>query len=505
MKLNYLSIAMLLCGATSNQLSAQTAPSFGAAQQFSICAYSTVTNTGNTTVNCNVGVSPGSSITGFLPGKITLGSKQTEVASLAGPAMVAAQAVFNNLTSQVAPAGNDLTGKVLGETAGAITLNPGVYTFSSSAQLNATLTLNDGGNPDAVFIFKIGSTITTASYSKVVMSSGGKGKNVFWQIGSSATIGTYTNFIGNIIATASITMTTGCTTTGKLFALNGAVTLDTNEVQVGMGDCSGIVDTDGDGVPDTNDAYPKDPKKAFNNYNTTALASTIAFEDLWPAKGDYDMNDLIVDYKFNVVTNAQNKVVQVIGNFALVDGSGDNNNGFGVQFPIGSNAVSNVAGATLESGQDKAVIILFNDMHQEMLNRIKTTGLSQPAYKLYTISFDVNNAPSLADFGTDFNPFLLHYAGNSRHEVHPVGKIPTTLIDQSLFGSQDDYSKINIGQYFISKTGLPFCLNLINGGFIPAAEGQDVTLKYLHFAQWAQSGGTDYPDWYSNTAPGYRL
>src|SRR6185369_10192428 len=100
----------------------------------------------------------------------------------------------------------------------------------TSAQLNAILTLNDGGNPNAIFIFQIGTTLTTASSSQVIMSSGGRGTNVYWQVGSSATIGTSTTFRGHIIANTSVTLTTSASTTGRVFALNGAATIDSTTV-----------------------------------------------------------------------------------------------------------------------------------------------------------------------------------------------------------------------------------------------------------------------------------
>jgi hypothetical protein len=123
-----------------------------------------------------------------------------------------------------------LSGKILGQTPGFLTLSPGVYCFDTSAQLNATLTLNDGGDPNAIFIFQIGTTLTTASSSQVIMSSGGRGTNVYWQIGTSATIGTSTVFRGHIIANTSITLTTSASTTGRVFALNGAATIDSTAV-----------------------------------------------------------------------------------------------------------------------------------------------------------------------------------------------------------------------------------------------------------------------------------
>lgn len=122
----------------------------------------------------------------------------------------------------------DLTGQNLG----GLTLTPGVYCFSSSAQLTGALTLNALGNPDALFIFKIGSTLTTASSSSVQVINGGSDCNVFWQVGSSATLGTGTSFVGNILALTSITLATGTNVSGRVLARNGAVTMDTNNVAI---------------------------------------------------------------------------------------------------------------------------------------------------------------------------------------------------------------------------------------------------------------------------------
>jgi len=104
-------------------------------------------------------------------------------------------------------------------------LGPGVYFFASSAQLTGTLTLNAGGNPNAVFIFQIGSTLTTASSAAVVAENGAQAANIFWQVGSSATLGTGTSFLGNILALTSITTNAGVSMLGRLLAINGAVTM----------------------------------------------------------------------------------------------------------------------------------------------------------------------------------------------------------------------------------------------------------------------------------------
>jgi len=200
--------------------------SLGTAQSFTVLGGSTVTNTGPTVVNGNVGVSPGSSVTGFPPGVVAGGSIHAADAQ-------AAQAQVDLTTAYNAAAGTPCNTDLTGQNLGGLTLTPGVYCFTSSAALTGTLTLNMQGNPNAFFLFKIGSTLTTASGSAVVLSNAGNAlcvPNVFWQVGSSATLGSGSSFQGNILALTSITLTTGVNTFGRLLARNGAVTLDTDSV-----------------------------------------------------------------------------------------------------------------------------------------------------------------------------------------------------------------------------------------------------------------------------------
>jgi type VI secretion system secreted protein VgrG len=202
---------------------AQVAPSLGTAQSFAVLAGSTVTNTGTSTIGGDVGVSPGSAITGFPPGVVVTGTIHAADAT-ALSAQNSVVTAYNALVSQTCT--QDLTGLDLG----GMTLIPGVYCFSSTAGLTGTLTLNAQGNPAAAFVFKIGSALTTAGASHVVLTNGGSACNIFWQVGSSATLGTTTAFFGNILALTSITLTTGASVTGRTLARNGATTLDTNFV-----------------------------------------------------------------------------------------------------------------------------------------------------------------------------------------------------------------------------------------------------------------------------------
>lgn len=186
-----------------------------------IIGSSTVTNTGHTVVHGDLDISPGSALTGFPPGVIVNGAFHSADA-VATTAHSYAQAYYNQLALSTCPPANNLTGQDLGGK----TLKPGVYCFSSSAQLTGILTLH--GNKKSSYTFQIGSTFTTASNAHVVLTGGVKYNNVNWLIGSSATLGTGTEFYGNINAVASITITTGTVLIGRAWALNGAVTLDTN-------------------------------------------------------------------------------------------------------------------------------------------------------------------------------------------------------------------------------------------------------------------------------------
>ncbi len=203
----------------------------GTADAFAVLGGSTVTNTGATTIHGNLGVSPGSSITGFPPGLVTGGTTHAADA-VAMQAQNDLTTAFNMAAGE--PCGNVLTGQDLG----GLTLTPGVYCFASSAQLTGILTLNALGDPNAVFVFQIGSSLSTASNSSVVFTNGGQGDSVFFQVGSSATLGTNTAFAGNILALTSITLTTGSTINcGRALARNGAVTLDTNNVSIDTAGC----------------------------------------------------------------------------------------------------------------------------------------------------------------------------------------------------------------------------------------------------------------------------
>lgn len=213
--------ALLVPAFAATAQAAQPAVGLGTASSVAVLGGQTVTNTGPSVINGDLGLSPGTAVTGFPPG-------------LVNGAVHAADAVALQAQSDLTTAYNDAAGRtpaalVPGDLGGTF-ITPGVYKRSSSLLLTGDMTLDAQGDPDAVFIFQVGSALTTASSSRVLLTRGAQACNVFWQIGSSATIGTDTEFHGNILTLASITMNTRAALLGRALARNGAVTLDTNVI-----------------------------------------------------------------------------------------------------------------------------------------------------------------------------------------------------------------------------------------------------------------------------------
>jgi len=221
-----LGAALALCLTAANLTAAQApqAPiDLGSAANFAVLAGSTVTNTGPTIINGDLGVWPGTAVTGFGPGEVngTIHAGDPAAQQAQASLTIAYYDAAGRSTAPITVAGN----------LGGQTLPPGLYKSQSSLAISSgDLTLDAKGDPNAVFIFQIGSALTVTTGRRVILIGGAKAANVFWQVGSSATLGTYSAFKGNILAYASITITTGATLDGRALARVGAVTLDSNAV-----------------------------------------------------------------------------------------------------------------------------------------------------------------------------------------------------------------------------------------------------------------------------------
>ena len=286
-----------------------------------------------------------------------------------------------------------------------------------------------------------------------------------------------------------------------------------------------LPDTDGDGISDIYDDYPSDPTKAFNTYFPSKnVTGTLAFEDLWPTKGDYDINDVVVDYNFNQIQNAQNKVVEIRGKLIVRATGAGYHNGFGFQLPVLPSAVTNVTGIQLtdnyinvganglEQNQSKAVIIAFDNAYKHFTN---ITGVNPSGYA--GINTSVNGRTGISDTinivislsqpleaatlgNPPYNPFIISDKRRG-YEIHLPDMIPTDLVNAALFGTGDDNSNPSIGRYYKTKKHHPWGLDFATRFEYPV-ERVSIIEAYSKFAEWAQSNGNEYRDWYSN--PLYR-
>jgi hypothetical protein len=201
----------------------QAPVALGAAGAFVVLAGSTVTSTGPTVVTGDLGVSPGTAVTGFPPGTVVGAQHPGDP--------TAAQAVADLTTAYNDAAGRTLCPVTVAGNLGGQTLVPGLYKSTSSLEISSgDLTLDAQGDPDGVFVFQMASTLTTTGGRRVVLSGGAKASNVFWQIGTSATLGTTSAFQGTLMADQAITLGTGATLTGRALARIAAVNLDSNRI-----------------------------------------------------------------------------------------------------------------------------------------------------------------------------------------------------------------------------------------------------------------------------------
>jgi hypothetical protein len=244
---------------SSGAQAVQPTVDLGLTSEYAVLAGSGITNTGATTVSGTLGADLGSSPTGTFTGSADVTTTGTKFTA-DDAQTIAAQ---TDLTTAYLDAEGRTPVNTVSADLGGQTLTEGVYNSASSLGLTGTLTLNGEDNPDAVFIFQAGSTLTTASASSVVLINGAQPCNVFWQVGSSATFGTTTDFIGHVFALTSITANHAATFKGQLLARNGAVTLDNNTITNDA--CAAVTPTPKPTVTDTTTPGPLPNTDASDN------------------------------------------------------------------------------------------------------------------------------------------------------------------------------------------------------------------------------------------------
>lgn len=287
-----------------------------------------------------------------------------------------------------------------------------------------------------------------------------------------------------------------------------------NECNPGSGSSPGEGDNGGD---PGDDEFPDDPDRFFNNpFPADGVFGTLAYEDLWPSYGDFDMNDLVVGYHINEVTNQDNEIVDIEFTCVIRALGAGLDSGFGVEFPVSPSRVQMVEGVryteniieTLPNGaeanQSNATVIFWDNSAYEMGKFVNTENPMDHVQEdtlMIRITFDppvtrdeLGNAP--------YKPFI--FVDNNRGlEVHLPGNAPTSLMDQSFFGLHDDDSDPSQNRFFVSRSNLNWAINIPETIPYPL-ERIEITDAYLKFREWAESGGEVYQDWYFDL-PGYKV
>ncbi len=279
-----------------------------------------------------------------------------------------------------------------------------------------------------------------------------------------------------------------------------------------MATVTGVIDTDHDGVGDFSEDYPLDPARAYNNYfpSTNGFA-TLAYEDMWPTKGDYDFNDLVVDYRINEVTNAANLTVDIKGDFKVRAAGALYDNGLAIALPLSPADINYVHGSHLtetymnvppnsvESGVAQAVAVVFDNAGTVVARPAGyyvNTQLGAPSVAPQTVSLDINlTTPRHLTMTPPYNPFAIINRQRGQ-EVHLPGRAPTSLATAGLLNTGDDASRT--AGYYKGGTGLPWAVNIATSWSYPV-ESAPIVSAYTHFAEWAESGGVASPDWYLKT------
>lgn len=281
------------------------------------------------------------------------------------------------------------------------------------------------------------------------------------------------------------------------------------------------VDTDGDGVTDTFDEFPEDPTRSFSiQYPRVGSFGTLAFEDQWPLRGDYDFNDLVLDYNFNQITNSENELTALEATIVVKATGASFHNGFATALNLPSGIIESVTGNSIRydylnilpngtiPGDNDGVIVFFDDAFNVLEYPGSGIGVNtSPGHPFVTpdtlnVLVTFKNPVPIEDMGTPpYNPFLIANR-DLGVEVHLPNYIPTNQAYNQLFGTGQDYSDSQLGRYYLSTEYLPWAIN-IPVSFDYPNEKTAITETHLMFFRWAQSQGAEYPDWYLDKS-GYR-
>lgn len=279
-----------------------------------------------------------------------------------------------------------------------------------------------------------------------------------------------------------------------------------------------VTDSDNDGVDDDLDDYPNDATRAFDVYYPNEDDwGTFAFEDLWPGTGDYDFNDLVVDYQFKSVLNSDNGLVELFTDYSVRAVGASLVNGFALQLPGDPTNVSSVTGTNIaenylnisangtEQNQSSTVIFLFDNS----FNMIGSSGSAFINTKedVPYVNPDTNQLhvvftnPAINAGHAPYNPFIV-VDKDRGVEVHLAGYEPTDLADQTIFGTWADDTDPATGKYYQSINNLPWAIDVPVSFDYPVEQVQIID-AYNYFKTWGESGGTSYTDWYEDNS-GYR-
>jgi len=467
---------------------------------------------------------------------------------------------------------------------GAETLTPGVYAIGGASSIAGTLTLDAQGDSNAQFIFKIAGAFTTGAGATVILINGASSENVFWIATGAVAMAASTTISGTFIGNpGAVSMGDGGNLNGRLLSATGAVSLLNCKTKIADQDQSIIeissicVDPDaiftikntGDSMTkplnytlfkndlqilrqpyllnlnqsiditavatiddvfrlvvetSSNDNLEKTIQGCGDN-PTVDYSGTLVYEDLWPGKGDFDLNDMVLDYDFKIVKNNQ-EIVQSMTVTIMIKAFGAAfRNGFGFTLPtvnpndvvsvsgynVINNSVFDIGSNGLENGQSKATVIVFDDVYRVMPKTTGGTGvntqLAYPFIEPVSIVLEIVFAKNALTFSElnigSFNPFLIVQTtvngapGQRGREVHLPNYKPSDLFDTNYFGQNNDDSSPTEGRYFVTADNLPSAMNVAEE-FNWVIEAQDISGAYNRFGYWAQSGGTVYTDWYTN-------